>query len=159
MNDDPNENSLPIRSHPIHGVHRTLNLPTVVFLTVCTKGRRPYLASQNVHELLVGAWNKADAWLVGRYVVMPDHIHLFAGPAGRDISFDHWVRFWKSHFTRHCNIRDHAWQSDHWDRRLRDDESYEQKWDYVRQNPVRHGLVKIADDWPFQGELHRLPWR
>jgi len=158
MNDPP-ENSLPTRSHPIHGVHRTLNLPTIVFLTVCTKDRRPYLAVRDVHELLLDVWRKADAWWVGRYVIMPDHIHLFAGPAGRELPFDHWVRFWKSQFSRRCPIQDHAWQPDHWDRRLRSGDSYEQKWEYVRQNPVRHGLVKSPDEWPFQGELNRLPWR
>ena len=29
---------------------------------------------------------------------------------------------------------------------------------YVRQNPVRHGLVNDPEDWPFQGELHLLDW-
>ncbi len=159
MNNDSSDNPLPIRSHPVHGVHRTLNLPTIVFLTICTKDRRPYLATPDIHELLRKVWHKADAWLVGRYVVMPDHIHLFAGPAGREVTFDQWVRFWKSQFTRECPIKDHAWQPNHWDRRLRNDESYERKWDYVRQNPMRHGLVKHPDEWPYQGELNRLPWR
>ena len=159
MAEDPPENLLPARSHPAHGVHRTLNLPTIVFLTLCTKDRRPYLAARDVHELLLDVWRKADAWLVGRYVVMPDHIHLFAGPVGCDMPFDPWVRFWKSQFTRRCPIEGHAWQSDHWDRRLRNGDSYEQKWDYVRQNPVRHRLANTADEWPFQGELNRLPWR
>ena len=37
-------------------------------------------------------------------------------------------------------------------------ESYTQKWHYVRENPVRKGLVKDADEWPFQGMLNVLPW-
>ena len=36
---------------------------------------------------------------------------------------------------------------------LRSDESYSQKWNYVRENPVRAGLVKSAADWPYQGEI------
>jgi hypothetical protein len=43
-----------------------------------------------------------------------------------------------------------------WDRRLRADESYNQKWDYMRNNPVRHGHCKKSDDWPHQGEIHEL---
>ena len=35
-------------------------------------------------------------------------------------------------------------------------ESYEQKWSYVRENPVRAGLVAVADDWSWQGEVERL---
>jgi hypothetical protein len=32
-------------------------------------------------------------------------------------------------------------------------ESYAQKWDYVRENPIRAGLVSTTEDWPFQGEI------
>ena len=50
------------------------------------------------------------------------------------------------------------WQRDCWDRQLRTGESYAQKWEYVRNNPVRKGLVANADDWPYQGELNVLEW-
>ena len=39
------------------------------------------------------------------------------------------------------------------DHLLRSEESYAQKWDYVRENPVRAGLVKNVEDWPYAGEL------
>jgi REP element-mobilizing transposase RayT len=46
-----------------------------------------------------------------------------------------------------------AWQRGFFDHVLRSDESYAQKWNYARENPVRAGLVDNADDWPFSGEL------
>lgn len=51
------------------------------------------------------------------------------------------------------------WQRQCWDTQLRTGESYDAKWDYVRNNPVRKGLVASPDDWPFQGELNVLSWR
>jgi len=39
------------------------------------------------------------------------------------------------------------------DHLLRNDESYAQKWEYVRENPVRAGLVHCSEDWPYQGEI------
>ena len=39
---------------------------------------------------------------------------------------------------------------------IRHSESYAEKWEYVRQNPVRAGLVTNADDWRWQGEIVRL---
>ena len=39
------------------------------------------------------------------------------------------------------------------DHLIRNTESYAQKWDYVRENPVRAGLVSRREDWPFQGEI------
>ena len=36
---------------------------------------------------------------------------------------------------------------------LRSEESYGRKWDYVRDKPMREGLVANADDWPYAGEI------
>jgi hypothetical protein len=42
------------RKHPIHlDVHDRRDTPIIVFLTVCTKGRKPILASSDAHVLLV----------------------------------------------------------------------------------------------------------
>jgi hypothetical protein len=30
------------------------------------------------------------------------------------------------------------------------DESLSEKWEYLRQNPVRAALVKHSEDWPYQ---------
>jgi REP element-mobilizing transposase RayT len=46
-----------------------------------------------------------------------------------------------------------VWQCRFFDHVLRSDESYAQKWNYVRDNPVRAGLVTNADDWPYAGEI------
>jgi hypothetical protein len=41
---------------------------------------------------------------------------------------------------------------------MRSSESYAERWEYVRCNPVRAGLVSKPDDWPYQGEIHILRW-
>jgi REP element-mobilizing transposase RayT len=89
---------------------------------------------------------------------MPDHIHLFAAPGPQPVPFENWVRYWKSQFTKFHGVKEHRWQTDHWDSRLRSWESYENKWLYVHENPVRHHLVINANDWPYQGELNDLRW-
>jgi len=135
--------------------------PLIVFITVCTKNRRPVLARDDIHGLLLEAWDVANLWQVGRYVIMPDHLHLFAAPAVRPLeSVRKWTRYWKSYVSRHWpNPTEHPlWQADIWDTQLRAAESYSAKWAYVRNNPVRAGLVASSDDWPYQGEVHCLPW-
>ena len=132
--------------------------PTIVFVTVCAKDRRAWLATSAVHETLLRVWREGDAWLVGRYVVMPEHIHLFCAPGALDLPLANWVTYWKSRFTRLHGDPSHRWQSGFWDTRLRRHESYGEKWEYVRNNPVRHGLVTNAEEWPYQGELHELEW-
>ena len=32
---------------------------------------------------------------------------------------------------------------------------YVDKWNYVRENPVRAGLVETAESWPYAGEIGR----
>jgi hypothetical protein len=45
------------------------------------------------------------------------------------------------------------WQRGFFDHVLRNDESYGDKWNYVRENPVRAGLVSNPDEWPYSGEI------
>ena len=45
-----------------------------------------------------------------------------------------------------------------WHHRLRDGESYGEKWTYVQENPFRKGLVQRIEDWPFKGRVFDLVW-
>ena len=104
---------------------------------------------------------EAEAWLVGRYVLMPDHVHLFAAlneSFEPFVELDSWVRYCKSQFAKRHGDCDCRWQAHHWDRRLRRDETYDEKWHYVYNNPVRHKLVKDAGEWPYQGEVFEFHW-
>lgn len=132
--------------------------PTIVFVTVCTNNRRRLLDNASFQDCIIDAWQQADAWRVGRYVIMPDHIHLFAGLMDEQFDLDRWVRFWKSLVTKSINQKDFKWQAGHWDTRMRSADQYESKWQYVKNNPVRHGLVKNANDWPYAGIINPLGW-
>ncbi len=146
------------RKKPVHGVEILPNAPTIVFVTVCTRDRKPWLATPENHTGLRTAWSGAEAWLVGRYVLMPDHLHLFAAPGRLEISLENWITYWKRQFTKVRGVVGQQWQTNHWDTRLRLGESYDEKWSYVRENPVRAGLVASADDWLCQGEMNVLLW-
>jgi putative transposase len=151
----------PDRHRPVHRPPVDLdNRSIIVFLTVCTKDRQPILATTAMHEVLVTQWQKASHWLVGRYVVLPDHIHLFCAPNIDPSSpLSGWVKYWKSLVAKSAGCGQEAlWQKNFWDTQLRRSENYAAKWEYVRNNPVRHRLVSRAEDWPYQGELRELRW-
>jgi putative transposase len=158
---------IPPSAHP----HRTrpAHFPTleagsrsvIIFLTVCTKGRRPLLANHEAAQLLSRTWAAANVGRVGRYVILPDHVHLFCAPnTFPPQPLKNWVSFWKNSVTRPGPNRDEVavWQPDYWDRPLRRSESCGEKWEYVASNPVRHGYVSHAEDWPYRGELNVLEW-
>ena len=152
------ENQYPQRKRPAEGVIEIEGQPTIVFDTVCTKDRSPWLACDEVHQILVEVWTDATAWLMGRYMIMPDHIHYFAGYRDGVVEFKDWVKYWKSQFSKKYKRSECRWQSNEFDHRVRSGASYEQKWQYVRENPKRHGLVERPEDWPYQGEIHVLRW-
>ena len=156
LNTEDERPDWPERGRPQPGVHISAFGATIVFLTVTTKDRRRWLAADEVHVVLRDVWLEARAWMVGRYVLMPDHLHLFVSPGEREVEIENWVRYWKRLFTQRISSVPGRWQSNSWHHRLRRDESYAEKWDYVRYNPVRQGLVAEPDDWPDQGELHIL---
>jgi len=135
----------------------------VVFFTVVMHARRPLLATDFAHQLLHSLWERSgdlNGWFVGDYLLMPDHVHFFARPAPEADAMRRWVKMWKSVSARKLMQAAHltapVWQEEYFDRFLRSDESYEEKWWYVRNNPVRAGLVTDADAWPYRGRVFDL---
>jgi len=156
-----NKDKLPRnRKHPAH--HAFIeghNKSIILFLTVCSHQRRKILATEHVHETLLTVWSSSNQWLVGRYVILPDHIHLFCSPVTRESeNIVKWTTYWKRMASRKLPDLQPIWQRDCWDTQLRRHESYSEKWAYVRNNPVRAGLVKHPDQWPYQGTINHLPW-
>ena len=217
---------LPQRRHPSRNSVMTNldNRAIMLYVTVVTGKRNAILAYKTVQDCIVAAWKAAADWLVGRYVIMPDHIHFFCAPATYPPpDFHRWMKQWKAQVSRSFPIglragRAHGrvalvatgtpadtahgrvalvatgngadaaatsaalpptddaaatsaalpnvplsrppplFQRDCWDRQLRTGESYAQKWEYVRNNPVRKGLVAHADEWPYQGQVNVLEW-
>jgi REP element-mobilizing transposase RayT len=130
----------------------------VFFVTFCTHQRRKLLASDTVHAAFVAFASQANPRhniAVGRYVIMPDHVHLFVrGPD--DFQLGRWIGILKQTLGKEieqAGTSSPIWQRGFFDHVLRSDESYSQKWNYVRENPVRAGLVTNAGDWPYSGEI------
>ena len=150
--------TFPQRHKLASGVFINLGQPTIVILTVCTDQHQPWLAQPTVHAALRQVWGEARAWLVGYYLLMPNHLHLFCAPHDLAIPLNRWVSYWKRRFTQRTRNPDWIWQAHYWDTRLRRSENYTNKWGYVAENPVRKQLVARTEDWPYQGRLNELRW-
>jgi putative transposase len=146
---------LPQRRHPAKGVLENDRTPTLIFLNVCTANSEPWLADPHVHETLVEVWRFATHWEVGPYILMPDHLHLFARPGFGSATFDRWVQYWKSMFARTIHNPDLRWQSGGFHHRIRSWEGAEEKRRYMMMNPVRASLVATPEEWRFRGEIFR----
>ena len=136
---------------------------SIVFITTCTHGRQLLLACPEVHETVRDIWTKSaqlNGWFVGHYLLMPDHVHLFACPQQDALLLAGWMQIWKSIAAKRINRvlgRNCAlWQADYFDRYLRSLKDYSQKWDYIALNPVRKGMVINPASWPYRGVIHDL---
>jgi len=89
---------------------------------------------------------------LGRYVIMPDHVHLFVRGGDRSFTLSSWMGGLKRAMCVALKSP-RLWQPGFFDHIVRSDESYAEKWNYVRNNPVRAGLVATAGQWPYEGEI------
>jgi len=89
----------------------------VFFVTTCTNRRKPILANARAAQILVEEWQGAQdrhGWLVGRYVIMPDHVHFFCTPVGvsgrnaKNLSgfMQQWKQWTSKRILRECRRED-----------------------------------------------------
>lgn len=134
-------------------------LPTIVlpwdksiiyFVTICVKGRRQVLANPTVFGAMKEAIAQFHEWYVLAGIVMPDHAHWIVSPLeDRDLSVGDFSHGFKRVLRKRLGPQPWEWQRGCFDRLLRSDENLQSKWIYVKDNPVRHGLVQRAEDWPY----------
>jgi putative transposase len=125
---------------------------TLFFITLhCAVRGREQLTLPPVAAALLDAvahHHAGSRWFARLFLLMPDHAHaLLAFP--RQESMSRVVSDWKRFTARASGIE---WQRGFFDHRLRGGENWELKAAYIRQNPVRKGLVTCADDWPWRFE-------
>jgi len=136
----------------------------VYFVTTATANRQSILATTVTHAAFTEFAVQASGHgaFVGRYVLMPDHLHLFVAFASEAPTLSDWMKSLKNRLSKALRtegIPAPHWQKGFFDHVLRSAESYSEKWQYVAQNPVRHGLVQQVSDWSYQGEIHALERR
>jgi len=133
----------------------------IYFVTTCAASRRRLLANEAIHsafKIFADSGSNYGAWL-GAYVLMPDHLHLFVAIDDQQIGLSAWMKALKGTLSSELRAKGCAspyWQKGFFDHILRSEESYSEKWQYVRENPVRDGLVKSWEEWPYLGEVFDL---
>jgi REP element-mobilizing transposase RayT len=133
-------------------------------VTTCTYQRRSFLNNRTAHAALNEFGERGGelgAWL-GAYVLMPDHLHAFVTIDDQRLTLSTWMKSLKNTVSKALRVQGIAaphWQKSFFDHVLRSDESYSEKWTYVRENPVRAALVRHWQEWPFVGEIFDLEFR
>jgi len=127
----------------------------IYFITQCASQRGVnQLCHPNVSKNIFAAtqhYQNQLRWHAHLLLLMPDHLHaLISFPKAE--TMQQVVRSWKHYLSYKYNLE---WQRDFFDHRLRSDESHQEKIAYIRNNPVRAGLIVTSCDWPYVWEAGR----
>jgi REP element-mobilizing transposase RayT len=157
---------LPQRKHLKHPDRLIVDTHSpIFFITITTYDRQKTLSDPDIASEIIESLGECvdrHGWVVGHYVIMPDHIHFFAAPTRKAKQLSAFIRDfkkWTSNKATERGLNNRLWQNEFFDHLLRSGESYYEKWKYVNENPVRAGLCETPDDWPYRGELCRLVYQ
>jgi REP element-mobilizing transposase RayT len=103
----------------------------------------PVIAQVLLDSLLF--YETLGKWHLWTVIVMPDHIHFIA-TFNLEIGIKPSVVAWKRYHTSTTGV---AFQRDYFEHRLRSDDEFVEKAEYIRQNPVRRGLTEHPEAWPY----------
>jgi REP element-mobilizing transposase RayT len=126
-----------------------------VFITFCKGNRIPFAPETQEAILQHCLHDNGKRYDLHAAVVMPDHVHLLLTPLrdekGWPNSLPTILKQLKGTSARTINKLLNScgpvWQEESLDHVLRSQESLEEKLEYIRQNPVRRGLIKRPEDY------------
>ncbi len=136
----------------------------IYFVAAYTAARKPLLAKAAIHDSFKAFAMSGEGVgaLVGAYILLPDHLHLFVSLNAERILLSQWMKAPKGKLSTELRASGQCapfWQKGFFDHVLRSKDSYSAKWDYVRENAVRAGLVPNWEAWPYLGEIFPLELR
>lgn len=148
------------RGYPAKGVVLSEDMPLILWCTVraAEKGAT-WVAQERVMKALEEIWREeATKWLVGDFLLMPDHLHFFTCPQriSDGVSVERWTGFWKDRLSKNLHQPQWRTQDGLFHTRIRSDAHYQDRLEYLMENPVRAGLVERREDWPWRGRVWDL---
>jgi putative transposase len=151
------------------GIHNHPWQPgSAYFFSAHLRDRYSHLLVEHAHVLRLAfrVAQQARPFRVNAIVVLPNHLHgVWTLPAGDEEGHRRWLqiqavfdRQLPGHPPRAMVRRDRCarplWHTDFREHRLVDAEDVQRHIAYVHDNPVKHGLVREACEWPYSS-IHR----
>ncbi|HRD69290.1 MAG TPA: transposase [Legionella sp.] len=100
-------------------------------------------------------------------VILADHFHIMLSLPEGDFNYSLRIRLIKSLFSMQLAREEYIghsrkkkgergiWQRRFWEHLIRDHKDYDNHLNYIHYNPVKHGYVQDATDWPYSS-IHRF---
>jgi putative transposase len=125
------------------------------FITASTYLKQQLLQSEGTALLFIDVlyhYRGQGKYLLHEFVVMPDHFHLLITP-GLQVTLERAMQFIKGGYSyrvkKELGLAGERWQTSFHDHRVRDAAEYQRFRTYIHENPVRRGLVDVAERYPY----------
>ncbi|MGH7057390.1 MAG: REP-associated tyrosine transposase [Acetobacteraceae bacterium] len=133
------------------------------FFTVNLEDRRCDLLVRRIDALreAVRRVRAARPFVIDAWVVLPEYLHCLWTLPANDTDFPGRWRAIKAAFSQSVARTEvepsiprrpgerGIWQRRYWEHTIRSESDYARHMDYIHFNPVKHGLVRAAHEWPF----------
>ncbi|WP_299205310.1 transposase [uncultured Amphritea sp.] len=133
------------------------------FFTVNLCDRRQHLLVEQADRLRssIARVKARHPFTIDAMLVLPDHLHAIWTLPQNDCDYAMRWMLIKAAFSRGVDKNESIsvsrqikrergiWQRRYWEHLIRDENDYARHVDYIHFNPVKHGYVKRALDWPF----------
>lgn len=142
------------------------------FFTLVSHCRQPLLTHPRVRTALreaIHAERAEHTFEIVAWVLLPDHLHCLWRLPEQDGDYaSRWARIKRNVGSQCADLADPSlltpamrrrhfsglWQTRYWEHAIRDQDDENRHRDYIHYNPVKHGLVARAADWPYS-TFHR----
>lgn len=132
------------------------------FITASTFEKVALLQSDRMARLLLDVvlhYREQRKYLLHEFVIMPNHFHLLITPLA-PVTLEKAIQFIKGGFSyrarKELGFEGEIWQTSFHDRRVRDASEYAGFQQYIYMNPVRKGLARTPEEFPFSSVTMRL---
>ncbi|HTW59793.1 MAG TPA: transposase [Terriglobales bacterium] len=126
---------------------------SVYFITASTFQKQSLFQSERLSLPFIDTllhYRLQKKYLLHEFVVMPNHFHLLITPT---LTLERAMQLIKGGFAyrarKELGYAGEIWQPSYYDRRIRDVEEYINFKCYIRQNPVKRGLAKAPEEYPY----------
>jgi len=131
------------------------------FVTIVAEKRRKIFLDQRVAKSTLDCLlhlRQEMGFKLYVYCLMPDHFHALLGIGQSTKSLGQICGAFKSLSTRAFWqwYEGKLWQRQFFDHITRNEQDFLESFNYIKLNPVRKGLVKTPDQWPYTGSIDAL---
>lgn len=133
----------------------------IYFVTLVVSERRQLFTNPNLAQAILKCLfdlRQSIKFNLYCYCLMPDHLHALIGTGESNKALGQICGTFKSLSTR---IYWHwyagkLWQRQFYDHIVRNEEDFFETIEYIKLNPVRKGLAKLPEEWPYTGNIDEL---